>query len=637
MVKDVAARYGKSAASYKSLRAKALSDGALFEDPSFPADASSLYLHPHDSSHTNNIVWKRPGEIVQNPRFYIEGAEACDIASDNVATAWFVAACTALASEKTLWSKVVPDQHEQDWGHGKQYVGIFHFYLWICGSWVEVFVDDRLPTRDGKLLYSYSQCKDEFWGPLLEKAYAKYLGNYELLEAGTLSDALVDFTGGIAESIEVWGYPKDDGGRDELCNRLKQALEGHSLVCCAISIETLEEMGERTQQGLLKGHTYVVAGVVVPPVPQKLPLVRLRSPWTGPGWSGPYGHGSTEWSRLSVSDRARLGLTCQEEGEFWMPLEDFMRNFTDLCICHVIKTSWFTLGRCWSEATFHGEWTVGERGEAKDRAGGCINHKDSFLQNPQYRFDIPGEEGNVMLYLLQCNVDGMTMADKLHVVGFHVMQVEVNRAFRVHSIQRRACSSEYVRTRGVFLRWNLKRGRYVVVPTTYEPGCRGKFMLRILTEKPSDAKELQKDLPSAKMLPCNSMPCLVTVIKVIGAKGLERQDALGAADPYCVILCEGQSVRSPVCRETLDPVWNTTAIFYRKDVASPIKIQVWNSNIMMDSYMAKAHVEAPLMQDKQFIELELTGHQRRQSLTGEQMKLGTVCIELFTTDDMLSV
>ncbi|KAH7975085.1 hypothetical protein HPB49_023483 [Dermacentor silvarum] len=108
-------------------------------------------------------------------------------------------------------------------------------------------------------------------------------------------------------------------------------------------------------------------------------------------------------------------------------------------------------------------------------------------------------------------------------IGIHVMQMEVNRQFRVHVIKPKVCSSD------------LQRGRYCLLPTTFEPGQARRFLLRLFYRQPLDARELQKDVPSAKLLPCQSMPALATIIRIIGAKHLEQQDPFGSAQPVHLV------------------------------------------------------------------------------------------------------
>ena len=93
---------------------------------------------------------------------------------------------------------------------------------------------------------------------------------------------------------------------------------------------------------------------------------------------------STEWSRISNKEKEKLGLSLQDDGEFWMPLDDFLVQFSEMSICRLINTSLFTFAKTWKESQAFGSWRKGE-GANMNRAGGCLNFPDTFLQNPQFR------------------------------------------------------------------------------------------------------------------------------------------------------------------------------------------------------------------------------------------------------------
>ncbi|XP_066988982.1 calpain-5-like isoform X6 [Macrobrachium rosenbergii] len=628
---------------YSKLRKECINRGEKFSDPKFPPHDSTLFFSKQPPG---VVTWKRPHETVDNPRLFVEGVSANDVTQGQLGNCWFVAACATLTGVKELWHRVIPDYKDQE--YGDLHPGIFHFRFWRFGEWVDVVIDDLLPTIEGQLLFTHSREKGEFWCALLEKAYAKLHGSYEALEGGNLSDALVDLTSGVSAHLDltVGGYTDDFEKRKQLFKMMAKEMNEHALMCCAITPHSHEEAEMRTNVGLVKGHAYGITACRKINIgetglfsifrgAQKIRMIRLKNPWGEKEWNGAFSDGSPEWSKVSASEREKLGLTFEDDGEFWMTFDDFVEHFTDLSICFLINTKVFSLSKTWYETTFYGAWTIGIRGHNADRAGGCTNHKETFLRNPQYRFDIKDDNDDVIFQLMQKDARGRKQEGMQNlVIGFHIMKIEENRKYRVHRMHDAAATSDYIRTRAIFLREQLKKGRYVIIPTTFRPDETGEYILRMFTSKDPDAKELVKDQPKIPWYSCAKKPSIVTTITVKCAQNLEKQSAFGGeADAYCIIKCEGETVRTSVDKGTANPTWDTTAIFYRKKPQEPIVVEIWNSNMIMDGFIGRCEILAPINPAVTQVELPIYGRRKEKAVE----KPGTLVVQVYSDDDLISI
>uniref|UniRef100_A0A3Q3ABC7 Calpain catalytic domain-containing protein n=1 Tax=Kryptolebias marmoratus TaxID=37003 RepID=A0A3Q3ABC7_KRYMA len=154
---------------YKIMKEYCLIRNLRFVDDMFPPDKKSIgegILSPTDMA---QVQWLRPAEIAPNPSFVLDGISRFDFGQGLVGNCWFLASIGALTFQPNILKQVVPLEQMFD----MKYCGLFHFRFWRFGRWVDVIIDDKLPTINGKLIFVRSKDKNEFWPPLLEKAYAK--------------------------------------------------------------------------------------------------------------------------------------------------------------------------------------------------------------------------------------------------------------------------------------------------------------------------------------------------------------------------------------------------------------------------------------------------------------------------------
>jgi hypothetical protein len=264
---------------------------------------------------------------------------------------------------------------------------------------------------------------------LLEKAYAKLHGSYEHLKGGYFCEALVDFTGGCPEFLEMPGKSCQSAN---LLNILVNSQRLGSLLGCSIH----EYLGAGAN-GLVASHAYTITNVQqIQEKSKSVPtnLIRIRNPHgNSTEWNGP-------WSDVKIPEiyAKELDLKVADDGEFWMTFEDFIQNFHSVQICHLYTKKQKTF-------EFHGQYDT----------------------NPSFEM-ILTEKGQVTICLMQKFARSLRDEKK---EDFFIR-------FKVLSAGKKGSYTEVTNRRSVTLREEFTPGRHLIIPESNG----GEFYLRIISK-----------------------------------------------------------------------------------------------------------------------------------------------------------
>ncbi|RWS26142.1 calpain-5-like protein [Leptotrombidium deliense] len=550
-IKGKKKRYKKQSFT-KSLQ-ESIDTGVAFNDHEFKANDASVAMTTGFRSKLNvgKILWKRPREITSDPHFlFLEKlGPAADIRFFGYGpNEWLVAAACAIAQDKGIVYKIIPKE-QFHFLHG-----VFKVCLWHCGVWYKVTIDDKLPTYDNELVFATSQCGSLFWVSLLEKAFAKFHGNYEKLSVkGSLKDALTAFTSAPTEEITI----KTNDDEKDYFRLIAEELDKKSLICAQTRSDFSEDVT------LKKKRIYIINSVKKP------------------------SSGSFKKNIKETSATIHVVNTVYEDKKR-LTVDNFTKIFETLTIC-----------RLNIEQNKH-----------------CASK--SALVNMQFVFDVSADNDEIMIDLYQ-------NADEPRNVGFKIYKVEMNRRYRVHNfaLSPVAFFCDSTKHLSIFKRIKLNFGRYVIVPQCADKDL--KLLLRLYTQKPSHLRVLTMDMPRRNLFSFLSpkYPKYVSKIVVKGAQGLEKQDRFGCecplvivcqtlpANPYCVIRCGRQAIKSQPVHDTLNPDWNDfSAIFYHGKFVTII-VEVWHRSFFLDSFVGKTEIVPNLNKDDFSVqEIDLCGKKK---------------------------
>ncbi|XP_049319467.1 calpain-1 catalytic subunit-like [Astyanax mexicanus] len=483
---------------YNLLHQYYLVRGWRYIDDMFPPDSNSIGKNLLEPEKMAKVEWIRPTKLVPNPLLIVDGMSRFDFAQGEVGNCWFLAALGALTFQKDIMKNVFPSGQLFQ----KDYAGIFHFRFWRFGKWVDVVIDDKLPTINGRLIFAHSKTPStpqsprgpiEFWPALLEKAYAKVCGSYEDMKSGNVSEALLDFTGGVHMSVNPGTNPQG------LWDLIYRAAKAHSLMGCGTPGKS--DFNKKLDNGLVEGHAYAVTGVTkVTSQNKQVELVRLFNPWGGTEWNGDWSDRSPLWNTVSAEEQNTY-LKAAEDGEFWMSMEDFCRTYSALDICSLCPDFLNSTSKCHWTSRFHdGQWLAGSS------AGGRPECADTFWTNPQYRVKInqmskaceqQNKDPNILVTLMQKpDKRNRRLIRKLY-IGFSIFKIpsemkNTRGKFPASFFKKKppvAYTKVMYDSREVMGCFTLEPGEYITVPHTFDPNQSAFFILGILSKMETHTEE----------------------------------------------------------------------------------------------------------------------------------------------------
>jgi hypothetical protein len=529
-----------------------LSSGESFIDKDFGSSKDNPDLNKY-SLYTNGIPYNNRAidpKLVEwypitqlatmgDPKFIDDGAESNDVMQGALGDCWFISALSVIASnDYLLRGEFNPgiledgkiDEEETimlstgvypPLFHGFRRKGLFCFKFFKNFKWRYVIIDDRLPCRKvynksetPKLLYGKCRNDNEFWVPLIEKAYAKLHRCYEALIGGFIDDGLVDLTGNLARKVfinqndvtnpqkmdELWknlvsstskNYDENVKNYNGANLKARILVKNYTMLGCSIDSKNIEsEMNYQGKPcGLLAGHAYGVLDAFEIPKPEGVKrnvsrLMRIRNPWGFKEWNGKW---SDESDELDVNsdiiqktlDERYAGtnekvILNEEDGSFIMCFKDYRSLFNKLFFCYSFPPSVIAI-------RFKDKWSPEESG------GLPVNNTEaemkSWAKNPQYYMKLMRPSTKIYIVIQQndgrltkgkfpyadvtrkcCIIIGRTKGKKRYEDFDGNNMVEI-------------CPVRQHRENSVFL--SLEAGEYIIVPSIFKAGEIGEFSLEL--------------------------------------------------------------------------------------------------------------------------------------------------------------
>ena len=277
---------------------KIVAEGRPWTDPDFA----------HDNSVTKGIEgtfrWLRASQIFKDREKVYESFSGDDIIQGELGDCYLLSSISALAEFPGRVQKLFIQKE-------KNSAGCYVVLLYVSGKRIDVVMDDYFPVNQYNQPAFAGSKDQELWVMLIEKAWAKIHGNFDVIQGGDCRESLAAITGAPVE------YNKHkDRTPEELWKMIKTFDMNNYAMCTGSNLDV---------KGITKSHAYTLIGVYEFILSgEKVRLVQIRNPWGCGEWSGSWSDSDPRWT---TNLRRELSHVSKDDGIFFMPFEEFSQIF----------------------------------------------------------------------------------------------------------------------------------------------------------------------------------------------------------------------------------------------------------------------------------------------------------------------
>ena len=181
-----------------------------YDDLSFPTDDAIYWEDDGEEERTGGpaqihkggqINWTRvSSSLMDEHTLFGEQLTPDDILQGQIGNCWWMAALSALAEYPGRVENLFLNRQLSE-------AGVYGVNLYALNVPVTIQVDDWLPLRSNGSDAIFAKIPEDgsLWGPIIEKAFAKFHGNYARLEQGWVADGVNTLNGSPSFDIDNGG------------------------------------------------------------------------------------------------------------------------------------------------------------------------------------------------------------------------------------------------------------------------------------------------------------------------------------------------------------------------------------------------------------------------------------------------